>query len=123
MLIQLIPNSHPKLSAEGKQGTHGDKPQNLPDTPQRFNYCASVLGNQSFSSGRFYYEVQVRGKTDWDFGVATENINRKGNITLTPENGFWTVWLRNENQYKALASPSVPLDLILYLLFHWSDFH
>ncbi|XP_060730846.1 butyrophilin subfamily 3 member A3-like isoform X3 [Tachysurus vachellii] len=68
-------------------------------------------GNQSFSSGRFYYEVQVRGKTDWTLGVMRENINRKRWIIETPQNGFWTVWMRNENQYKACADPSVPLTL------------
>ncbi|XP_047671996.1 E3 ubiquitin-protein ligase TRIM39-like isoform X2 [Tachysurus fulvidraco] len=99
------------LSADGKQVTCGDTRQNLPDTPQRFNTCACVLGKQSFSSGRFYYEVQVRGKTEWDVGVATENINRKGNIIETLQNGFWTVWLRNENQYQACVGPPVPLTL------------
>ncbi|XP_046707073.1 butyrophilin subfamily 1 member A1-like isoform X2 [Silurus meridionalis] len=99
------------LSADGKQVTHGDERQNLPDTPQRFNQCVNVLGKQSFSSGRFYYEVQVRGKTEWDLGVVRENINRKGEIILRPQNGFWTVGLRNENQYKAFAGPSVPLTL------------
>ncbi|XP_060730889.1 butyrophilin subfamily 1 member A1-like [Tachysurus vachellii] len=57
------------LSADGKQVTCGDTRQNLPDTPQRFKYCPCVLGKQSFSSGRFYYEVQVKGKTDWTLGV------------------------------------------------------
>ncbi|XP_060731471.1 zinc-binding protein A33-like [Tachysurus vachellii] len=104
-------NTNLILSADGKQVTCGDTQQNLPDTPQRFDRCVCVLGKQSFSSGRFYYEVQVRGKTEWDLGVAKENINRKGKITLTPQDGFWTVWLRNENQYKALSGPSVPLTL------------
>ncbi|XP_060788951.1 E3 ubiquitin-protein ligase TRIM21-like [Neoarius graeffei] len=99
------------LSADGKQVTHGDKRQNLPETPQRFDRYVMVLGKQSFSSGRFYYEVQVRGKTEWDLGVVRENINRKGTITLEPQNGLWTVVLRNENQYKACADPSVPLTL------------
>ncbi|KAK2832607.1 hypothetical protein Q7C36_016069 [Tachysurus vachellii] len=99
------------LSADGKQVTHGDKRQNLPDTPQRFYRYICVLGKQGFSSGRFYYEVQVRGKTGWILGVARENINRKGKITLTPQNGFWTVLLRNENQYDACEGPSVPLTL------------
>ncbi|XP_060730825.1 butyrophilin subfamily 2 member A2-like [Tachysurus vachellii] len=105
--------AHPDLilSADGKQVRDGDEPQNLSDTPKRFDACPGVLGKQSFSSGRFYYEVQVRGKTDWSLGVVRENINRKGKITLTPQNGFWTVVLRNENQYKACASPSVPLTL------------
>ncbi|XP_060730836.1 zinc-binding protein A33-like [Tachysurus vachellii] len=99
------------LSADGKQVTHGDTRQNLPDTPQRFNQCSCVLGKQGFSSGRFYYEVQVRGKTAWDLGVATQSINRKGNIILTPQNGLWTVWLRNENQYNACDDTLVPLTL------------
>ncbi|KAK3545773.1 hypothetical protein QTP70_012654 [Hemibagrus guttatus] len=112
--VTLDPDTaHPKLilSADGKQVTHGDTRQNLPDTPQRFDKCPCVLGKQSFSSGRFYFEVQVRGKTAWDVGVVKESINRKGKITLKPQNGLWTVWLRNENQYKALAGPSVPLTL------------
>ncbi|KAI5086593.1 bloodthirsty, partial [Silurus meridionalis] len=99
--------AHPYLilSADGKQVTCGDEWQNLPDTPQRFTYYGIVLGKQSFSSGRFYYEVQVRGKTKWDLGVVRENINRKGEIAARPQNGFWSVILRNENQYKALTGP------------------
>ncbi|XP_058249972.1 butyrophilin subfamily 1 member A1-like isoform X4 [Hemibagrus wyckioides] len=112
--VTLDPDTaHPELilSADGKQVTHGDTPQDLPDTPQRFNDFLCVLGKQSFSSGRFYYEVQVRGKTNWILGVVRENIDRKRWITKNPQNGFWTVDLRNENQYKALAGPSVPLTL------------
>ncbi|KAM4728558.1 E3 ubiquitin-protein ligase TRIM21-like [Anableps anableps] len=105
--------AHPKLilSDDGKQVKHGDVWKNLPDNPERFSYCASVLGRQSFSSGRFYFEVQVKGKTDWTLGVARESINRKGNITLNPEDGFWSVWFRNGNEYKAGAEPPVRLRL------------
>ncbi|XP_060790069.1 zinc-binding protein A33-like [Neoarius graeffei] len=112
--VTLDPDTaHPKLvlSADGKQVTYGDTRQKLPDTPQRFDKCVMVLGKQSFSSGRFYYEVQVRGKTAWDLGVMTESINRKGNIKLSPEDGFWTVWLRNGSEYEALTRPAVPLTL------------
>ncbi|XP_034159135.2 E3 ubiquitin-protein ligase TRIM39-like [Pangasianodon hypophthalmus] len=99
------------LSADGKRVTLGDKRQKLPDTPERFNKCPNVLGKESFSSGRFYYEVQVRGKTEWTLGVATESINRKGKITLKPQNGFWTVGLWNENEYKACAEVPIPLTM------------
>ncbi|KAL7880828.1 hypothetical protein SRHO_G00030820 [Serrasalmus rhombeus] len=112
--VTLDPDSaHPFLilSDDGKQLRLGDKRQNLPDKPERFDCCVNVLGKEGFSSGRFYYEVQVRGKTDWDLGVTTESSNRKGEITLSPENGYWTVWLRNETEYKALDSPRVPLSL------------
>ncbi|XP_033491296.2 E3 ubiquitin-protein ligase TRIM21-like [Epinephelus lanceolatus] len=99
------------LSDDGKQVHDSDVMKNLPNNPERFDTSVCVLAKQSFSSGRFYYEVQVKGKTDWDFGVARESINRKGQITLRPQDGYWTIWLRNENEYKALAGPSVSLSL------------
>ncbi|XP_036416487.1 E3 ubiquitin-protein ligase TRIM39-like [Colossoma macropomum] len=99
------------LSDDGKQVTHGDTRQNLPDNPKRFDGCACVLGKEGFSSGRFYYEVQVRGKTEWDIGVVRESFNRKGLIKASPKKGYWSVCLRNETEYKALDTPSVPLSL------------
>ncbi|XP_059191773.1 E3 ubiquitin-protein ligase TRIM39-like [Centropristis striata] len=98
------------LSHDGKQVNCGDVKKNLPDNRKRF-YCVCVLAKQSFSSGRFYYEVKVKGKTEWDLGVARESINRKGNITSSPQNGYWVICLRNENKYEACASPSVRLFL------------
>ncbi|CAI5677878.1 unnamed protein product [Oreochromis niloticus] len=104
-------NSWLILSDDGKQVYHSDVRKKLPDNPERFSQCVCVLGEQSFSSGRFYFEVQVKGKTEWALGVATESINRKGQITASPRNGFWTVVLRNGNKYIACDSPSVPLCL------------
>uniref|UniRef100_A0A3Q2W0M4 E3 ubiquitin-protein ligase TRIM21-like n=1 Tax=Haplochromis burtoni TaxID=8153 RepID=A0A3Q2W0M4_HAPBU len=102
-------NSRLILSDDGKQVHCGDVRKNLPDIPQRFSPCPNVLGKQSLSSGRFYFEVQVKGKTAWDLGVASELVNRKGKITLTPQDGFWSLGLRNRNEYRAFASPSVRL--------------
>ncbi|KAI1895886.1 hypothetical protein AGOR_G00111370 [Albula goreensis] len=99
------------LSEDGKRVRLGDTRQNLPDNPKRFDPVVSVLGKEGFSSGRFYYEVQVGEKTDWDVGMAKESINRKGSIKLNPGNGYWTVWLRNGTEYRALADPSVLLPL------------
>ncbi|KAK3563375.1 hypothetical protein QTP86_023327 [Hemibagrus guttatus] len=100
------------LSDDGKQVTYGDMKQNLPDTPKRFTFYIMVLGKQGFTSGRFYYEVQVSGKTEWDLGVVRESVNRKGKIkTFKPQDGFWTVVLRNKNEYTARDDPSVSLSL------------
>ncbi|XP_041650649.1 E3 ubiquitin-protein ligase TRIM21-like [Cheilinus undulatus] len=112
--LTLDPDTpHPELvlSADGKRVHHEDLKKNLPENPERFDACPCVLAMPSFSSGRFYYEVQVKGKTDWDLGVARESMKRKGNIILNPQNGFWTVSLRSENKYKALCGPPVPLSL------------
>ncbi|XP_036417230.1 zinc finger protein RFP-like [Colossoma macropomum] len=99
------------LSNDGKQVRDEKRKQKVPDNPKRFNGCTCVLGKEGFSTGRFYYEVQVRGKTDWDLGVARESINRKGKITLSPLKGFWTVRLRNGNEYRACADSPVLLSL------------
>ncbi|XP_051549869.1 E3 ubiquitin-protein ligase TRIM39-like [Myxocyprinus asiaticus] len=105
--------AHPKLylSGDDKQAGYGETRQNVPDNPWRFDSCPSVLGKKGFFSGRFYFEVQVKGKTEWDLGVAKESVNRKGTITLSPRNGLWTLWLRNGNEYKACDCLSVPLSL------------
>ncbi|XP_061579005.1 E3 ubiquitin-protein ligase TRIM21-like [Cololabis saira] len=104
-------NSWLILSDDGKQVQCCNVGKNLPDNPERFSPCPCVLGKQSFSSGRFYFEVQVKGKTEWTLGVARESANRKGTITLKPQNGYWIVWLRNVNEYRALAGPPVRLHL------------
>nr|XP_055075332.1 E3 ubiquitin-protein ligase TRIM39-like [Misgurnus anguillicaudatus]XP_055075333.1 E3 ubiquitin-protein ligase TRIM39-like [Misgurnus anguillicaudatus] len=99
------------LSDDNKQVRHGDIKHELPDNPKRFDMYLIVLGKQGFSSGRFYYEVQVKGKTDWTLGVARESVKRKGIITQTPDDGFWSVWMRSENEYRANAGPDVSLSL------------
>ncbi|XP_017328089.1 butyrophilin subfamily 1 member A1 isoform X2 [Ictalurus punctatus] len=110
--VTLDPDTtHPtfRVSEDGKQVIHTS--YDLPDTSQQLDCDPFILGKQSFSSGRFYYEVEVSGKTEWTLGVMRENINRKG-ITLKPQNGFWTLALRNENEYWAIADPDVLLTLI-----------
>ncbi|KAM7008842.1 LOW QUALITY PROTEIN: E3 ubiquitin-protein ligase TRIM21-like [Tautogolabrus adspersus] len=112
--VTLDPHTaHPKLilSDDGKQVHHGDVRKKVPNNPKRFSSCANVLGKQSFSSGRFYFEVQVKGKTDWYLGVARVFSKRKGGITLVLKKGFWSMWLRNGDEYKACADPSVRLSL------------
>ncbi|XP_047434148.1 zinc-binding protein A33-like [Mugil cephalus] len=112
--VTLDPDTaHPALilSDDGKQVHCGDERKNLPDNPERFSYCVSVLGKKSFSSGRFYFQVQVKGKTDWDLGVARESVNRKGDIIASPKNGFWSLSLRNGNKYTANTSRPVRLSL------------
>ncbi|XP_062863928.1 E3 ubiquitin-protein ligase TRIM39-like [Trichomycterus rosablanca] len=105
--------AHPNLilSDDGKQVKHGNKKKKLLNTSKRFTRYIFILGKQSFSSGRFYYEVQVGGKAEWNLGVARKSVNRKDEIILRPQDGFWTVVMRNGDDYEAGASPPVPLSL------------
>ncbi|MED6264262.1 hypothetical protein CHARACLAT_012956 [Characodon lateralis] len=111
--VTLNPNTanpYLVLSDDCKRVSCCDVEQVLSDKPERLSSFA-VLGGQSFSSGRFYYEVEVKGKTKWELGVVRESINRKGEKTICPKNGYWAVWLRN-GHYRALTGPSVPLFLM-----------
>uniref|UniRef100_A0A673B1K3 Uncharacterized protein n=1 Tax=Sphaeramia orbicularis TaxID=375764 RepID=A0A673B1K3_9TELE len=99
------------LSDDRKQVHDSDEWKKLPDNPQRFTDSLGILAKQSFSSGRFYFEVQVKGKTEWYLGVVTESSKRKGQITLRPQYGYWIICLTNGNEYEACAGPAVPLSV------------
>ncbi|XP_053192377.1 E3 ubiquitin-protein ligase TRIM39-like [Scomber japonicus] len=111
--VTLDPDTaHPKLilSDDGKQVYCGDVKKNLPNNPERFSLCHCVLG-KSFSSDKFYFEVQVKEKTGWALGVVKESINRKRIIKTRPQVGYWTICLRNGNEYMGCTSPTVRLSL------------
>lgn len=113
--VNLDPDTaHPKLvlSEDKKQVHHADVAKSLPDNPQRFYPCVSVLGKEGFSSGRFYYEVQVKGKTEWDIGIGLESVSRKGGNFLNPERGYWTLGMRKDGTYWALNSPPICLPMV-----------
>ena len=107
--------AHPRLilSDDRKKVRCGDRHQPLPDGPERFDRVVCVLGREGFDSGRHYWEVEVGGKTDWDVGVASSSINRKGKITVNPGNGYWFLSLRDKTNYAFRTEPSTTLPVNL----------
>lgn len=106
LLVDVIldpDTAHPKLilSKDGKQVKLAGTKLDRPDNDKRFENYIVVLGKEGFSSGRFYFEVHVKGKTQWILGVARESINRKENFILKPAHGNWTIWLENGDKYEA----------------------
>uniref|UniRef100_K7G7I6 Tripartite motif containing 39 n=1 Tax=Pelodiscus sinensis TaxID=13735 RepID=K7G7I6_PELSI len=108
--VTLDPDTaHPQLvlSEDGKRVSWGVTRQDLPDNPERFNSRACVLGQEGFTSGRHYWEVEVGDKRGW--------VTRKGWIMRTPEEGIWAVDYDWSSHYRALTSPrtSLPLSEVL----------
>uniref|UniRef100_A0A8C5C7A1 Uncharacterized protein n=1 Tax=Gadus morhua TaxID=8049 RepID=A0A8C5C7A1_GADMO len=112
--VTLDPDTaHPKLflSEDGKQVHDGGVRKELPDNPKRFTwFTCAVLTRQSFSSGRFYFEVQVKDKTVWGLGVARESIDKTRWTRWTPETGYWTLDY-NKDKLVFNDNPDVRLPL------------
>ncbi|XP_036602083.1 erythroid membrane-associated protein [Trichosurus vulpecula] len=112
--VTLDPDTaHPKLllSEDLRSVRLGDKRQDVPDNPSRFDFVVSVLGSPSFTSGCHYWEVCVGDKTKWVLGVCSESVSRKGKITASPSNGHWLLRQSRMNQYEALTSPQISFRL------------
>uniref|UniRef100_A0A8D0GUR7 Zinc finger protein RFP-like n=1 Tax=Sphenodon punctatus TaxID=8508 RepID=A0A8D0GUR7_SPHPU len=111
--VTLDPDTaHPLLvlSEDRKRVRWGDKQQDLPDNPERFDDWECVLGREGFTWGRHCWEVGVGDGQRWTVGVARESVERKGGINPNPEGGIWAVALWG-SQYQAFTSPVIPLSL------------
>ncbi|XP_058519466.1 E3 ubiquitin-protein ligase TRIM21 isoform X1 [Ochotona princeps] len=99
------------ISKDLRQVRLGDVKQEVPEDEERFENYPMVLGAQYFTSGRYYWEVNVMGKTAWDLGVCRASVQRKEVFMLSPERGFWTIWLWNTKTYEAGTCSRTPLYL------------
>ncbi|XP_069014979.1 E3 ubiquitin-protein ligase TRIM39-like [Embiotoca jacksoni] len=101
---------HLVVSDDGRQVKYEERKTSNSEGVKRFNPALFVLGREGLSSGRHYWEVDVGRKTAWTLGVARASARRKGEIKLSPEGGYWCLWLKN-GEVKALASCRLPLML------------
>ncbi|XP_060927538.1 E3 ubiquitin-protein ligase TRIM39-like [Limanda limanda] len=79
------------ISEDGKQVTVKDniEKDKVTDNPKRFNAGCEVLAKEGFTTGKFYFEVQVKGKIRWYVGVVRESVERKNGRGLSVEDGYW----------------------------------
>ncbi|XP_076119256.1 zinc-binding protein A33-like [Alosa pseudoharengus] len=111
--VTLDPNTaHQQLllSEDLTSVRRGDEEQQLPDNTERFDKYLSVLGSEGFNSGTHCWDVEVGENKDWEVGVMTESLQRKGDIFS--RRGRWYVGY-NGAVYGARASPhaSTPLTV------------
>ncbi|XP_035003462.2 zinc finger protein RFP-like [Hippoglossus stenolepis] len=90
------------ISEDGKQVTEEDIENKVTDNPKRFDVCCEVLAKEGFTTGKFYFEVQVKGKINWVVGVAGESVDRKNETDLSVEDRYWTFSL-SEGKYVTSA--------------------
>ncbi|CAM4580678.1 unnamed protein product [Caretta caretta] len=105
--LTLDPDTaHPELeiSADGKEVKCGSF-RNVSSSPSQFDTANCVVAQQSFSSGRHYWEVFVGQKPRWSLGIVSERAERKGRLiqkTSGSSEGFTEgYWLIGYNKEKA----------------------
>ncbi|XP_062305901.1 E3 ubiquitin-protein ligase TRIM35 [Osmerus eperlanus] len=105
--VILDPNTaHPCLilSDDLTSLHYSSLPLGVPDNPERFHMSAEVVGTTGLGSGSHCWEVETGSNEDWILGVVSESVPRAAEALARPENGFWTLCLRNK-EYRAMTSP------------------
>ncbi|XP_034026686.1 nuclear factor 7, ovary-like [Thalassophryne amazonica] len=106
--VILDPNTaHPELilSDDLTIVTRGTN-QNVPENPERFDYCRSVIGSWGFNSGYHRWDVDVGESSAWAVGVADESVQRKGEKWA----GLWRIMLY-DGKYTARSPTDALTDL------------
>ncbi|NWR40275.1 TRI27 protein, partial [Tachuris rubrigastra] len=105
--------AHPrlKISADGKKLIDTGFIRDLPSSEKRFDSHLFVLAKEGHSSGRHYWEVSVRKRSNWALGIARESVTRKGPLILSPKNGFWVIGLADGKDYWAYTDPQTRLSV------------
>ncbi|XP_043858428.1 tripartite motif-containing protein 10-like [Dromiciops gliroides] len=89
--------SHPKLllSEDHQRAQFSYKWQTSPDSPQRFDRAICVLAQAGFVGGRHTWVVAVdlAHGGSCTMGVVNQDVRRKGELRLRPEEGIWAVRL------------------------------
>ncbi|KAM4616565.1 zinc-binding protein A33-like [Polymixia lowei] len=89
--VILDPNTAPSCLSlsDDLTSVRRDTKQQLPDIPERNTKYPTVLGSEGFSSGEHSWEVEVGDHPDWNVGLAKESVDRKGELSASPEYGIW----------------------------------
>ncbi|XP_069504860.1 E3 ubiquitin-protein ligase TRIM39-like isoform X2 [Ambystoma mexicanum] len=105
-LNEKTANAYLNVSQDKRSVRHQETKQTLPDTPERFHPHPCVLGNEGYTFGRHYWEVEVELGLGgyWSLGIARESVRRHGGATQSPGHGIWAIErLWREGLYVALT--------------------
>ncbi|XP_051879635.1 zinc-binding protein A33-like [Pristis pectinata] len=89
-------------------------PISVQENSERFENSFNVLANESFSSGKHYWEVNVKNKHGWNIGVTYSSIARKGKgkeSTLGKNKYSWSLRMVDKEYYAFHADECILLDL------------
>lgn len=83
--------------------------ENQTKNKHEYDGWTCVQAQEGYTTGRHYWEVDVKGKCDWRLGVVKESAKRRGFINLNTEAGYWTLRLQL-GSLMALTQPVTKLN-------------
>eukprot|EP00076_Gallus_gallus_P036157 XP_025001695.1 E3 ubiquitin-protein ligase TRIM39-like isoform X1 [Gallus gallus] len=112
-LILDADTAHPRLEVfdGGKSVKDTGTMRNVAMNSTRFDSHIFILATEGFIAGKHYWEVDVGKKNNWELGVASEAVTRKGSVILCPRNGFWVMALSDGIEYWAYTDPWTRLNV------------
>ncbi|XP_075198222.1 E3 ubiquitin/ISG15 ligase TRIM25-like [Anomaloglossus baeobatrachus] len=93
------------ISDDLKTATRTREEQKHPETAERFQ-SSQVMSRRGFTSGRYYWDVEISRSRDWSVGMCYPSIERRGDRSLIGNNKSWCL-RRNNNQYFVIYNRKV----------------
>ncbi|XP_032194263.1 butyrophilin subfamily 1 member A1-like [Mustela erminea] len=107
----IISNNKKQVSLMGNVPRDGDA--SVDQGKEESEAVLSVLGQNSFETGRYYWEVEVNigteagSETKWAVGVCLDSVTRDGWFVESPEKGFWVLTYKEGELKVPIASESL----------------
>ncbi|XP_072001184.1 E3 ubiquitin-protein ligase TRIM39-like [Engystomops pustulosus] len=98
------------ISDDLKTATWTQEKKNRPDTAERFQDYPQVMSSRGFTSGRHYWDVEIRRSGTWRVGMCYPSIDRRGNQShIGGNNKSWGLcrWLKCNIQYSVIHDGEV----------------
>ncbi|TTE81773.1 Nuclear factor 7, ovary [Bagarius yarrelli] len=110
--LQFDPNTaHRRLLIFNERSARGVQYSiDRPADPRRYDKVIGTVTKTGFTTGRPYWEVQVKDRSCFTVGVAAEFAAKKGDIWYRPNKNYWVIQKRNKQHY-LLTEPPLLLHL------------
>ncbi|XP_075061081.1 E3 ubiquitin-protein ligase TRIM39-like [Mixophyes fleayi] len=95
------------ISGDMKTAAESDIDQNRPETPERFQIFPQVISTDRFSSGRHYWEVEIRQSVWWGVGMCYPSIDRRGGHSGIGDNNKSWCLCRYDNLFAVIHDSKV----------------
>ncbi|XP_044537611.1 probable E3 ubiquitin-protein ligase TRIML1 [Gracilinanus agilis] len=90
---------HLILTEDFKKVNYGNDSQGRLVKEEGLDCVVNVLGTQTFTSGKYYWEVDVGGQTEWSVGICKDSVSKYGKLSILSEDVKALIGLKAGNDF------------------------